>query len=77
MRILIASDVSCYQALQAIVEKVKPDLVIIAGDILYDGKYQCYIKDDGRIIGDNTHDDPEFYRLHMEAFKHLLENTLG
>ena len=70
------SDVKTYQGLPRIVEAIKPDYVIIAGDILYDGKGHRYIDENGEVITGNTHTDKRLLELHTDAFRDFLSKSL-
>ncbi len=76
MRIMIISDVTTYQGIPEIVDVTKPDYIIIAGDILYDGKGHRYIDKNGRIISGNTHENEKLLGLHMKWFREFLDNSL-
>lgn len=76
MRLMVISDVTTYQGLPEIVDAVQPDHIIIAGDILYDGKGHRYVDKHGRIISGNTHNNNELLRLHLDAFKEFLVKSL-
>ncbi len=75
MRIMIISDVTTYQGLSWLVENLRPTHIVVAGDVLHDGKNLIYMDDDGSIISGLSMEDGRLRELHAEAFKEFVSTS--
>ena len=76
VRVMVLSDVVSYQGLPGTVEGVRPDYVVVAGDVLYDGRGQVYLDEGGGLVSGNTHEDERLLRLHLGSLRGFLQEAL-